>query len=505
MFYFLDQISNPGNVECERCPDGRYNPKVHEHRTQVRDHVFQRLITPPTLTEASRQIHDNDNDCAVCPTGFYSGTGTNVATRPLFTCIGCPGGQYQDQEEKIDCLECAIGKYADFKLVDCLNCGQGTFQNEEGQASCKTCENGKWNNVDDSDASKHIKDTDCDMCPVGRYSDGDSLRGKLSWSNFGLDKPRLTTSFNYKVQDSERSLFSIRGKIEMSVTEYHSSSWRDHKGQWKHSYDKCQTSCSAHAASHPRQNIAGIIVKPIDLGATRTICRSLGRVEAHATPDFLMITEVPKDDSYNVAHNLQCSWIETLSACTQKWSSLNPVSTELVTTGHPIGCSVESSLFNGNPVYRVYFRSPVGNVDMKECSYTVRHDDGVVYNSKRGIYQGNLKFAASQTAPHPVIECGACLPGLTDSVVTFDGSTRNVTTLNDGGWCADYRNNRRECIACPAGWHNTNQGQTICTRCELGRYSPVNNVGLQECTLCELGFYNDEETRINCKKCPRGR
>ena len=104
-----------------------------------------------------------------------------------------------------------------------------------------------------------------------------------------------------------------------------------------------------------------------------------------------------------------------------------------------------------------------------------------------------------------MIECGACLPGLTDSVVTFDGSTRNVTTLNDGGWCADYRNNRRECIACPAGWHNTNQGQTICTRCELGRYSPVNNVGLQECTLCELGFYNDEETRINCKKCPRGR
>jgi len=468
--WFQEQVEVAG-VKCQACEDGRYNPYDHNDRTDVVDHEFQKdFASEPSATKTTRERHDDsEKDCAKCPTGYHSGAGApHPMTHPLFACIGCPGGQFADEEEgAANCKDCDAGKFADFQQVNCLVCEEGTYQDEKSMSWCKTCPPGRRSDHGNSDVEKHNEVTDCDECEVGRYSDEESLTTQLKWNSagnqgsgsvsyFGKTMTSLNSRFTFKTQDPERLLLSLRGKLEVTATERRWEKAKDHS-YWEPGWcgKKIWENRCLYILNYKHTYISakktGYVSKNMDLEATRTVCRGLGRVEAHITSDFPMITT--EGSSNNAAHDFRCQG------------------------------------------------KSASNINLMSCTYVSRQDK--LCSNQQSSCGNNIIL---QSAGHVVVKCGACLPGKTDAVITYDATGfRTVTALNNGGWCADYRENRRQCIRCPAGWHQTNTGSTDCTQCELGRFNPSNNVGLQECRLCELGKYQDQRQKHFCHECPTGR
>ena len=65
------------------------------------------------------------------------------------------------------------------------------------------------------------------------------------------------------------------------------------------------------------------------------------------------------------------------------------------------------------------------------------------------------------------------------------------------------------CLACPAGWHQAERGETICTRCKPGATTGAHSeAGKADCTKCDLGKYYSNNTGKDqlgvCLGCPAG-
>lgn len=84
------------------------------------------------------------------------------------------------------------------------------------------------------------------------------------------------------------------------------------------------------------------------------------------------------------------------------------------------------------------------------------------------------------------------------------------------------------CFKCALGSYSSSQGQSVCSACDTGKFSPSGDVPRSSCTpcpkggycadpgaspalafkQCEAGTYNDEEGKseaIACKACPVGK
>ena len=59
-------------------------------------------------------------------------------------CDACPAGEYQDEEGRLDCTECAAGTYGTepgfAKATDCTGCPKGRYSEATGLSSDKDCE-----------------------------------------------------------------------------------------------------------------------------------------------------------------------------------------------------------------------------------------------------------------------------------------------------------------------------------------------------------------------------
>ena len=422
-----DVASQEANAQCERCPEGRYNLQ----RSQV---------VPWVDLSVKPAYHDNFADCVACPAGFSSGVGNIPAERPLFVCVGCQAGMFANDEGATVCQLCSAGKYAEFKNVVCRVCEEGSYQDEVGAAWCKTCPNGRWSVSDNTDANNHLSKNNCEECSVGQYNSDDTLIKKMGWSSVGTTvhdewtSSHSTSGFAFNVEEDapQRSLLSVRGTFTMEVTE-------DYQVMVPYDcncneYGRCST-CTK--PTYPSRRRIGSVIYPINLEATRTVCRILNRVETRNTDDF-SFQQATSRSGQGSARNLECS----------------------------------SS-------------SPLRNLE--SCSH-------VRWNDRIGVGQPSGNYA--------LIECGACLPGLTEGLMNSDGV---LVPHTPAGYCANYRQNRQQCIKCPAGWHQTNVGMSSCTQCEIGRYNPSHTDGPKECKLCEKGQYQDQLRTTTCIDCPRGR
>ena len=62
-----------------------------------------------------------------------------------------------------------------------------------------------------------------------------------------------------------------------------------------------------------------------------------------------------------------------------------------------------------------------------------------------------------------------------------------------------------KCEGCPAGWFDNDPAEGLnCDMCSIGRHT-AGFIGLSDCIDCPIGYYNEENGISNCTECPTGR
>ena len=87
----------------------------------------------------------------ISPAGMYS---SNMS--PI-TCTPCPGGTYNDGNNKV-CTACEAGKYSGAWSAECYPCPNGTYS-LTGAVSCINCESGSV-----------VRNNWCEQCAAGKYA-----------------------------------------------------------------------------------------------------------------------------------------------------------------------------------------------------------------------------------------------------------------------------------------------------------------------------------------------
>ena len=168
-------------------------------------------------TNIQLSISGSGDNVVTCPRGTMGTMGTMTSTTD-FECETCEAGRYHDSSSgATECQECPFGKkllsqsvnmyYHHLSIDNCEFCKAGTYDQEDSLRSdpCVVCEKGKWKGkgddktsqlpcrkclsgfylgdsgheaevVQDDAAMKHDTQEDCEMCPEGQLTGGNSTQ-----------------------------------------------------------------------------------------------------------------------------------------------------------------------------------------------------------------------------------------------------------------------------------------------------------------------------------------
>jgi hypothetical protein len=133
------------------------------------------------------------------------------------------GGQYQNQEDQLQCNDCSIGRYSLSGASSCTLCATGTYQGQTGQTLCQGCPDGQYQDTEGQASCKtctgeyEIPSEDKKSCVLecgqGRYDRGgtwtDCVAGFYSSvTNAGAVKTTNTNGGNVRIYRS-RSFYIL--------------------------------------------------------------------------------------------------------------------------------------------------------------------------------------------------------------------------------------------------------------------------------------------------------
>lgn len=139
---------------------------------------------------------DGTQDCMACPRGKYSDTSSNNDCAEITNCkigeflpivppaisnstVPCPAGKFKSTSNCTDpCVQCPNGQYQELTgQFKCKNCPEGKFQGFEGRSACKTifCPAGTYRNGPPKIGATHLTESDCHVCPLGKYTPAANL------------------------------------------------------------------------------------------------------------------------------------------------------------------------------------------------------------------------------------------------------------------------------------------------------------------------------------------
>jgi hypothetical protein len=154
---FLDSIKG---TECRECPEGRNTAVSGQSMCSSCPAGTRKDISglSPYQTEIMRQKGE---------------PGTQEAN-PLYTCVVCPAGWAQEDQNQMSCEICSIGQFSDSGAPTCMkcdlgkygsapgecdDCGPGTYQDGKGETECKNCPVDTF-----SSEVEATSISECDMC-----------------------------------------------------------------------------------------------------------------------------------------------------------------------------------------------------------------------------------------------------------------------------------------------------------------------------------------------------
>lgn len=475
-----------------KCLPGYYCPQNSSISTQ---------IPCPKRTYRDRYGAEDDQQCNICPNGFYceEATVNPIVCPPGYYCIigsyepeSCPIGTYSNTsglKEPEDCTPCPAGLYCDgigatqpSGLCDPgFYCTGGAFTSAPpdpptgglcpkggyctfGSSYPTTCEKGTYNNF----TGGRTQD-DCYSCPAGYYCAGSNLplpSGLCSAGWYCTGGASLPTQ-----HDAQPGYYTNDGATEQLECP-----------PGTYGIAPKQASC----ADCPEGNYC-----PISAGTTYQTCTAgnyCPTKSANPTP----CPEGTYTSKTGLKEEEQCLLCDPGSYCqgTGKTSVTGPCNAG---TYCPAGRS--SPIGNTCPIGHY---CPPGTVDPIPCPQgkysgtTSNTDDSFCNSCTAGYYCASPGLGAVS---------GSCTAGYycnagSDTPTPTDGVMGDICP--QGSYCPTGSSSP---IPCSAGTYSDIQGRGTCFNCPKGYYCPTNTI---DPIICTSGSYCPEGTGTAIPSCPPG-
>jgi hypothetical protein len=177
-------IGTTGLTYCLPCQPGAHQPGIG-------------FVTCDACAISKYTRDTKATECLDCPLGYatYGKTGSSLciecAVGEYFLqgyCLPCDKGKYRGiDDDVLVCKFCKAGTFGDRKgNYNCLHCPPGKYQNAGGKTSCKLCAVGMYRHETDikfatnsskgnaslSSTIRQVPGSTCDLCPIGRTTNG---------------------------------------------------------------------------------------------------------------------------------------------------------------------------------------------------------------------------------------------------------------------------------------------------------------------------------------------
>lgn len=433
-----------GMGACLDCPPGRYGPA---DRTDTSE-----CTTCPPGKYSINYASVSEDDCDVCPAGFYAADGE--------PCKECPAGQYQADAGEPTCDLCPKGTYlADTgatSVDQCLPCPLGTATNDLGSTVCVPCAAGSYSSTEGRETCEQcpagtalattgsVAKTDCEDCPLGSVSINEgsaacTLCGPGSYSDIApgsgipAESCKLCPAGSYSAAEGATSVSAC-------------------------------TLCAV-GTYNPADGQVDCLRCPAG-----TYGDEEGLLECKAAPAGYFL---PGEGATSAVNLQPCptgtySDIEGLAEC------LNCVAGTYSNTTAATGC-----------------------IDCVAGTYSIVEASPTVENC--------LECAIGQYSLDASVSCSDCEPGTyagQTGMAICDGCPAGTYGTEQGGTSV------ATCIECAAGTYSDTEASQLCDPCPAGTYSDV--TGLSTCKPCRPGTYGAIQGATTgddtvCRPCPLGR
>ena len=509
-----------------------------------------------TYVLGSVQYDVGADTCDTCFPGHY--------TSESGVCLPCQAGRYTSKERIAaqgympSCIICEVGRFQNEEgQASCKACGRGNYQNERGQLSCKTVDSGKfgvgtgaWTGTSGPDQSNSISDTatflegatdqasECDpdegyfyncinsdgskslpdltgdktiqeACEGGNFECARCGRGTKIENNGCVDCPQgQFQNANFAIGDSCKLCLAGFYQPETGSKNCKSTDKGYYQSQKAQSY---QIKCLTGRFQDQRQKASCklcLVGRSAREGQTltlpgtardtleecfqcseglyqdeegQTICKYC---QAGKFTDSTKIGTAENQHQFERCIDCDSGFFRPL-ATSPKCQGASPgyfVEITGATTEQacPIGSksSGEETDPNCNRCTAGKFQDETGQAFCKNCA--------------QGYYTNSLSYHT---------ECTACNPGETTS-----GSGQTECKSCEAGTYSSSTTGFL-CQACASGFYS-GSGASFCTPCSKG-YKGNTGTGYTSssdaCVACGEGMYQDEEGKLTCKVCNKGR
>ncbi|GMH57924.1 hypothetical protein TrST_g5907 [Triparma strigata] len=476
---YIDQIAS---WDCKICPGGKYAASTGKGSCD-------NCPKGKHLTDAGTSVskHDNANDCVICgagkyqdvtgqddcklcPPGKYNAQGTsNVAYHDsLSDCASCAKGTYQDSQGATSCKQCPAGRYgSDVGLTGssaCTPCAKGTYSGS-GVQSCTNCGAGKYNpNTGGTSVSA------CIACQSGKYTSASSSKESCLVCPAGKKQAAAGQS---SCQDCGAGTYSDAGATSC----LNCPTGRFSADTGANNIDLC-ADCPAGKWNG---NLGRAVCTNCNAGKYSTIVGSSTIDKCQSCPRGAF-SSAGSDRCVECAAGKFAggsSAATSDSACADcsegKWSGKGATECTACDIGKSTDNKGASSPSECKPCPVGTFM-PTGSTACEVC--------------QPGSYNDKENMA--------VIKCEDCPTGRFNNAPGYPnaGNRNQHDHVND-------------CVTCPAGKYQDNEGQTVCKLCPSGTYAPSAASGfksISECTVCPSGKYSETSNNgLSCSDCPTGK
>jgi hypothetical protein len=537
-----------GDGQCSACVIGQYNDRPRQvdcfvckggqYSDQTSRDVCKNCPGGYTLKDQGLAIdkHDDFEDCAMCEIGTFNPTEGSSQDCPV-----CAGGWYSDQTKSISCKNCPSGYSLKDEgsadkhdhLNDCKMCEIGTFNKNEGSnQDCGVCAGGQYSNQAAATACKncpsgyklidagqtieqHDDIEDCKMCAVGKYNPVEGLDEDCSLC--GTAATKGSTECDDGVCN-EGSFQNTSGVCELCTKGRFTplrglEACYECPAGWyskdERPYRDCQT-CPRGKYGNTKSNVdeasgcldciagrfseidglngldllPGIILAcngcpggkySTEIGQSKeSLCKDCGTGRHGESSTGASVPTVCKECAAGqFSETVGASNIDTCGECPAGFSQ------KLIGRAYCLPC-----------IPGTFSTSP-GTEQCTECAIGHKRapdDDATAcIECASGRYQNSNGQAS----------CLSCIPG------TFSTSPGNAQCTECAvGYKRSPHDDVKACVACEAGFHQDDKGQTSCMPCVPGTFSSTS--GNEKCADCAVNHFASEKEATNCTKCASG-
>jgi len=462
--------------------------------------------------------------CTVCGFGQYTPNNSS--------CVACPTGFYNNQQEQSTCVGCASGRYASREgSAECANCTAGYFTSTTNRSSCDPCPAGHYSAAGASAciacvAGKYqasTSQTACLNCPAGEYSDG-SAATICTKCVAGEFNPNTTKTACSKCDAGRYSTFEGSVACQPCL----SGTYAPTSG-----LIVCANCPAGTNASSTGSSSCAVCPQGSFSSQRSSLCTACPLGKFAQFDNSSTCTECPAGSFQNIGGQSDCdlclpgsySSSSGAFACTR--CAAGRYNTEYNRSACDPCAMGHYSIANATMCLECELGKYAPASDTSSC--LVCAAGMFADNTKQesctscppGKYQNSTKSSACVTcelgfvaANSGATSCTGCLPGTysTDSLTCSACGVGVYSGVAGSSACVDCpkgtfneRQSMSICSSCPEGYFQPIEGQTNCTQCPTGRYNPSGATSRSSCLPCVAGKITEQTGSIECASCPKGR